>query len=82
MSDPLIAALLGHNPQALTEDVSLATPLTSSRITGRDAVVAALGAYADAIARPTATFASKEKSLKGLCSRRRLAGTPHKSWPW
>jgi hypothetical protein len=45
LSDPLIAALLGHNAQALTHDVSLATPLTSSRITGRDAVVAALGAY-------------------------------------
>ena len=47
MHDPLIAPLLGQNPQALSEDVSLATPLTSSRITGREAVIAALGAYAD-----------------------------------
>lgn len=50
MSDPLITALLGQDPQALTADVSLATPLTSAPITGRDAVVAALGAYADVFA--------------------------------
>lgn len=42
MSDRLITALLGHDPGALAEDVSLATPLTSLRITGRDAVVVAL----------------------------------------
>jgi hypothetical protein len=47
MSDPLISALLGDDPAALAEDVSLATPLTSPRITGRDAVVAALGTYAE-----------------------------------
>ena len=82
MSDPLVAALLGHNPQALTDDVSLATPLTSSRIAGREAVVAALGAYTDVIGATTPTFASKERSLKEPCSRPPLTGTPHRSWPW
>jgi hypothetical protein len=65
MSDPLIAALLGHDPRALTEDVSLATPLTSSRITGRDAVVAALGAYADVIGATDADLRLKGEELEG-----------------
>jgi hypothetical protein len=47
MPSALTAALLGRDPAALTDDVSLATPLTLPRITGRDAVVAALGAYAE-----------------------------------
>jgi hypothetical protein len=63
-SDPLIAALLGHDSQALTDDVSLATPLTSSRIAGRRAVVEALGVYADPIGRPTPIFDSNAKSYK------------------
>jgi hypothetical protein len=82
MSDPLITALLGQDPRALTEDVSLATPLTSSRITGRDAVAAALGAYADVIGATDADLRLKERSLKGPFSRRPLTGTPHKSRPW
>ena len=49
MSDPLTVALHGREPGALAETVSLATPLTSSPITGREAVVAALRAYADVI---------------------------------
>jgi hypothetical protein len=65
MSDPLIAALLGHDPRALTEDVSLATPLTSSRITGRDAVVAALGAYADVSGATDADLRLKGEELEG-----------------
>jgi hypothetical protein len=39
--------MLGHSPAALAAEVSLATPLTAPRITGRDAVVAALGVYAE-----------------------------------
>jgi hypothetical protein len=50
MADTLIAALLGAQPSALHADVSLATPLTLSRITGRDQVTAALRAYAEALA--------------------------------
>ncbi|HEY1356956.1 MAG TPA: hypothetical protein VGF21_01500 [Thermoleophilaceae bacterium] len=65
MSDPLTAALLGHDPQALTEDVSLATPLTSSRITGRDAVVAALGAYADVFGATDTDLRLKGEELEG-----------------
>ncbi|HTR70326.1 MAG TPA: hypothetical protein VMH41_08875 [Mycobacteriales bacterium] len=65
MSDPLITALLGQDPRALTEDVSLATPLTSSRITGRDAVAAALGAYADVIGATDADLRLKGEELEG-----------------
>ncbi|HEY6397259.1 MAG TPA: hypothetical protein VIX82_07375 [Solirubrobacteraceae bacterium] len=65
MSDPLIAALLGHNAQALTHDVSLATPLTSSRITGRDAVVAALGAYEEVLGATDADLRLKGDELDG-----------------
>jgi hypothetical protein len=35
-------ALITHDPSGLSEDASLATALTSSPITGRDAVVSAL----------------------------------------
>jgi hypothetical protein len=65
MSDPLIAALLGHDTQALTEDVALATPLTSARITGRDAVVAALGVYADVIGATDADLRLTGEELGG-----------------
>jgi hypothetical protein len=65
MSDPLIAALLGQDPWALTEGVSLATPLTSARITGRAAVVAALGAYADVIGATDADLRLKGEELEG-----------------
>ena len=65
MSDPLVAALLGHNPQALTDDVSLATPLASSRIAGREAVVAALGAYTDVIGATDADLRLKGDELEG-----------------
>ena len=66
MSDPLVAALLGHNPQALTDDVSLATPLTSPRITGRDAVVEALGAYAEVVGATDADLRLKGEELEGV----------------
>jgi len=66
MSDSLIAALLGQDPWALTEGVSLATPLTSSRITGRDAVVAALRAYADVIGATDADLRLKGEELEGV----------------
>lgn len=49
MSDTFVAALLGNDPDALREDVSLATPLTLPRIAGRVQVVAALRAYAEAM---------------------------------
>ncbi len=65
MSDSLITALLGQDPRALTEDVSLATPLTSSRITGRDAVVAALGAYADMFGLTDADLRLNGEELEG-----------------
>jgi hypothetical protein len=47
MPDQLLEALLGAAPAALTQDVSLATPLTLERITGRDRVISALTAYAN-----------------------------------
>jgi hypothetical protein len=64
MPDPLIAALLGQDPLALREDVSLATPLTSSRSTGRGAVVAALGAYADLFGATDADLRLKGEELE------------------
>ena len=65
MFDPLITALLGDDPRALAEDVSLATPLTSSRIVGPDAVVAALGVYADMFAETDADLRLKGDELEG-----------------
>lgn len=38
-NDDVVKAVLGQLPAALSEDVSLATPLTTSRIQGRDGVV-------------------------------------------
>jgi hypothetical protein len=61
----LIAALLGQHPQALTEDVSLATPLTASPIAGRDAVVAALRVYADMFAETDDDLRLKGHELEG-----------------
>lgn len=65
MSDPLTVALQGHEPGALAENVSLATPLTSSPLTGRDAVVAALRAYADVIGETDADLRLKGEELEG-----------------
>jgi hypothetical protein len=65
MPDSLITALLGDDPRALAEDVSLATPLTSSRIKGRDAVVAALGAYADVFGATDADLRLNGEELEG-----------------
>jgi len=65
MSDPLIGALLGDDPAAVAEDVSLATPLTSPRITGRDAVVAALGAYAEVMGATDADLRLQGEELEG-----------------
>ncbi|MFE6130049.1 hypothetical protein ACFQ6Q_17570 [Streptomyces sp. NPDC056437] len=59
MSDPLPAALLGQTPTALAEEVSLATPLKAPRISGRDAVSAALGTYRDLLAGPEVTVRLK-----------------------
>jgi hypothetical protein len=66
MSDPLIAALLGQAPTALAEDISLATPLTAPRISGRDAVSAALGTYRDVLAAPEAAARLKGDELEGV----------------
>jgi hypothetical protein len=49
MPDTLIGALLGTEPSALRDDVTLATPLTLPPITGRDQAVSALRAYADVL---------------------------------
>jgi hypothetical protein len=65
MPDQLISALLGQDRQALTEDVSLATPLTSSRITGREAVITALSAYADMFGPTDADLRLKGDELEG-----------------
>jgi hypothetical protein len=65
MPDQLVTALLGQDPPALREDISLATPLTSSRITGRDAVVAALGAYADLFEASDADLRLTGEELEG-----------------
>ena len=65
MSNPLTSALLGHDPRALTEDVSLATPLTSSRIAGRDAVVSALRAYAAVLGAADVDLRLKGDELEG-----------------
>lgn len=59
MSDPLIAALSGRTSTELAEDVSLATPLTAPRISGRGAVSAALGTYRDVLGGPEATVRLK-----------------------
>jgi hypothetical protein len=69
MSDTFVAALLGNDPDALREDVSLATPLTLPRIAGRVQVVAALRAYAEAMG---ATDADLLLPL--------LTATPLRSW--
>jgi hypothetical protein len=49
MADTLVAALLGRDPSALHENVSLATPLTLARVTGREQVLAVLRAYTGAL---------------------------------
>lgn len=50
MFDQMITAVTGADPALLREDVTLATPLTLSRIVGREAVVAALRSYAEMFA--------------------------------
>lgn len=65
MSDALIPALLGQRPESLAVEVSLATPLTAPRITGRDAVVAALRAYADVMAATDADLRLEGEELAG-----------------
>lgn len=65
MSNALVTALLGDDPGALAAEVSLATPLTAPRITGRDAVVAALGAYADVMGATDADLRLKGQELEG-----------------
>ncbi|SEN74240.1 hypothetical protein [Actinacidiphila rubida] len=66
MPDQLTAALSGQAPTALAEDVSLATPLAAPRITGRDAVSAALGTYHRALAGPEATARLKGDEVEGV----------------
>ncbi|MFD3441664.1 hypothetical protein ACFWU3_29650 [Streptomyces sp. NPDC058685] len=66
MSDPLPDALLGQTPSALAEEVSLAMPLKALRISGRDAVSAALGTYRDLLAAPEATVRLKGDALDAV----------------
>ncbi|MFG2793397.1 hypothetical protein [Streptomyces sp. NPDC048419] len=66
MSQQLNATLSGQAPAALAEDVSLATPLTAPRITGRDAVSATLGTYQQALAAPEATLRLKGDQVEGI----------------
>jgi hypothetical protein len=49
MADSFTEALLGHDPAALSSDVSFAPPLTLARIAGRAPVTEALEAYARAL---------------------------------
>jgi hypothetical protein len=72
----LISALLGDNPAALTEDISLATPRTLARNTGPDAVVAALGACADVIGATDADLRLEGRFGCGSTSAPRSAGGP------
>ena len=65
MRDALTGALLGQDPQALSDDVSLATPLTSARIMGLDRVVAALRAYASVFAATDADLRLMGEELEG-----------------
>jgi hypothetical protein len=51
MADQLAETLLGAAPETLSAEVSLATPLTLARITGREQVLAALNAYAQLVDR-------------------------------
>jgi hypothetical protein len=62
MSDELIQALLGADAAALSDSVSLATPLTLARILGRDRVSSALAAYAGLLdeRRPDLLLAGEE----------------------
>src|SRR5581483_1339818 len=66
MSDPLVAALLGQSSAALAEDVSLATPVTAPRISGRGSVSAALRAYGHALGGPEATARLKGDEIEGV----------------
>jgi hypothetical protein len=65
MSDTLIRALLGAEPSALRDDVTLATPLTLPRITGRDQVAAALRGYADVLGADDADLRLAGGGLEG-----------------
>jgi hypothetical protein len=65
MPNSLTAALLGRNPDALSPDVSFATPLMLARITGRDAVTAALDAYARALDVSEADASMHDAELEG-----------------
>jgi hypothetical protein len=65
MPDPLIPALLGQDPAALSADVSLATPLTSTPVIGRDAVVTALATYADLFGATDADLRLSGEVLEG-----------------
>jgi hypothetical protein len=65
MPDALIRALLGTEPSALRDDVTLATPLTLPRVTGRDQVAAALRAYADVLGAADADLRLTGGGLEG-----------------
>jgi hypothetical protein len=65
MADTLIRALLGTEPAALRDDVTLATPLTLPRITGRDQVAAVLRAYADVLGAADAGLRLAGAGLEG-----------------
>ncbi|MEU4170404.1 hypothetical protein AB0F46_26450 [Streptomyces sp. NPDC026665] len=76
MSNQLNAALSGQAPAALAEDVSLATPLAAPRITGRDAVSAALGTYQQALVAPEATVRLKGDEVEGVVFSASPGGRP------
>jgi hypothetical protein len=65
MPDTLIGALLGTEPSALRDDVTLDAPLTLPRITGRDQVAAALRAYADVLGAADADLRLTGGGLEG-----------------
>jgi hypothetical protein len=65
MPDKLIETLLGEDPAALAENVKLATPLTASPVAGRDAVVAALNAYAEVFGATAADLRLTGDDLEG-----------------
>jgi hypothetical protein len=65
MSDRIVHALLGKEAGALRPDVSFASPLTLSRLVGRDQVVNALTAYAGVFGATDADLRLHGEELEG-----------------
>jgi hypothetical protein len=74
MADQLAETLLGAAPDALAENVSLATPLTLARITGRDAALAALNAYARTFDGTEPDFRVTGEELEGAAFSATIGG--------